>query len=84
MRPPIIPKLSHILDTSNFRALKDDTVDRLAHDRGVRDFDLAQSDPFRDFESVNLTHVKYTEEGDPEDPEFSALLQQAIVEARDA
>lgn len=77
-KPPIIPKLTHLLDTSNFRSIHDDMSVKIAQDRGIRDFDLRDDDPFRDFESVSLAQQTADEETDAE---FSALVEKAIHSA---
>jgi hypothetical protein len=50
--PPIIPYVSHSLDTSNFRSLKDDG--RLDLDFQVLLDDPLESNPFHGFESVSF------------------------------
>ena len=50
MTPPIIPKLVHALDTSNFRQFDDLRLD-MDKEHGLGPDDLNASDPFREFES---------------------------------
>jgi protein-serine/threonine kinase len=47
--PPIVPKVSHPLDTQNFRNLPDTDTDLL--EDGIDSMDLDDSNPFRDFKS---------------------------------
>lgn len=76
-KPPIIPKLSHLLDTSNFRTIQDDMSVKIAVDRGIHEFDLKDDDPFRDFESVSLAQQS-AELADDGSAEFTALVEKAI------
>ena len=50
MTPPIIPKLSNAVDTSNFRQFDDLRLD-MDKEHGLGPEDLNASDPFREFES---------------------------------
>ena len=50
MTPPIIPKLSNALDTSNFRQFDDQRLD-MDNEHGLGPDDLNAADPFREFES---------------------------------
>jgi len=57
--PPIIPKVSHSLDTSNFRNLPDIEEDLL--EDGIDSMELDDSNPFRDFKSVDRDPTKEVE-----------------------
>jgi serine/threonine protein kinase len=50
--PPMVPKLSHALDTRYFRTIRDDDTAGQADERGVDSEQLEQDDPFREFKSV--------------------------------
>jgi len=51
-KPPLIPKLAHPLDTSNFRELSEKETDDL-HDSSMSDSEIDPASPFKEFKSVN-------------------------------
>ena len=55
-KPPIIPKISNMLDTSNFRNFNDDLSKLVDMDKeqGIEARDLPDNDPFKGFESGNV------------------------------
>jgi hypothetical protein len=59
MTPPIIPKLSNAIDTSNFRHFDDARFD-MEREQGLAAHDLNAADPFRDFESSTHLSLSHT------------------------
>jgi len=51
-KPPLMPKLAHPLDTSNFREISEKETDDL-HDASMADSEIDPTSPFKEFKTVN-------------------------------